>query len=329
MDLTLYTVTDHRFFPGTVALANSLSLTNPTAQLVVLDNGLLPVERRTLEQGAAVIDIPATPTGPPTFLKPFPWFLSLTDNVALIDSDVIVTDHLGHVLELCENGRVCAYPDHPTARERWFAEWQDLLGLASTPRRQTYVNAAFVAFSTAIWPDLMKRYWDACLAVPRDLPFVGRVDHPFWALDQDVLNAILMSEVPRESIAILDERESPFLDALYDVDVVDLKTLECRYRGRRVVMMHEAWSPKPWERAAWTRPRRDAFVRLLPRLLYEDDVPIRLAPSEVPVWLRPTMLARVLLLTLSPLHRALSSLIRVAPPAIRGRVLSVARKLRR
>lgn len=49
--------------------------------------------------------------------------------------------------------------------------------------------------------------------------------------------------------------------------------------------------PKPWEDRAWLRVRRDAYVRLMPRLLFADDVPIRLSAADLPVWLRPSLAA--------------------------------------
>jgi hypothetical protein len=47
-EVTHYTVSDHRYFLGTVALLNSLSLTGTVGELVVLDAGLRPKQRNDL-----------------------------------------------------------------------------------------------------------------------------------------------------------------------------------------------------------------------------------------------------------------------------------------
>ena len=48
---TFYTVTDAEFFPGTVALLNSLRLVGHREPLVVLDNGLTPEQRDAARPG--------------------------------------------------------------------------------------------------------------------------------------------------------------------------------------------------------------------------------------------------------------------------------------
>jgi hypothetical protein len=326
--VAFYTVSDHGFFPGTVALLNSLSLTNPGARLVILDNGLLPHERGLLEGHSDLVDLPETQHLPPWLQKAYPRLLEKTAaTVVLVDSDILITGSLAHVLRLVEAGKICVYPDHPEGG-RWFPEWSDALALEAALRRERYVNAGFIAFSLSAWPHLLERVWSACERIPLDRPFGGREDHPFWAGDQDAWNALLMSEIAREDVAVLDERESPYPDALYEVEIVDEATLACAYDGHRVTILHEWQSPKPWQPRAWTRPRRDAYVRLLPRVLFADDLPIQLSPADFPLILRPTRAGRVSLALLSPVHRTISRVIRAAPPPLRTRLLALARKLR-
>ncbi len=53
---TFYTVTDAEFFPGTVALLNSLRLMGHREPLVVLDDGSATEQRERLDRVAAVVD---------------------------------------------------------------------------------------------------------------------------------------------------------------------------------------------------------------------------------------------------------------------------------
>jgi hypothetical protein len=52
--VTHYTVSDHRFFLGTVALRNSLRLIGNGGEVVVLDVGLTATEREMLSDHATV-----------------------------------------------------------------------------------------------------------------------------------------------------------------------------------------------------------------------------------------------------------------------------------
>ena len=186
---TFYTVTDSDFFPGTVALLNSLRLVAHDQPLVVLDNGLTQLQRERFEQVASVIDAPfgSTFASPPTF-KPFPHFVGATGTVVLIDGDMIVTASLESTLALAEQGRICLYADPEEGR--WFAAWQELFSLRRAPRRQQYVNSGFVAFSIDYWPSLLEDWWAACSRIPADRIFTAQ-DQPLRYGDQDALNAIL------------------------------------------------------------------------------------------------------------------------------------------
>ena len=67
---TFYTISSAGYFPGTVALLNSLRLTGNAGELVVLDRGLLPDQRARLEPQARVVDLPVGAEGHPTLTKP-------------------------------------------------------------------------------------------------------------------------------------------------------------------------------------------------------------------------------------------------------------------
>ena len=324
-----YTIADATFFPGTVALLNSLRLTRNDEELVVLDMGLAEAQRRLLESHARVVDLPREVAANPYVSKPYPHLLGATGEVALIDSDIIVTRSLAPVFEHACEGKICLFPDHHEARGRWFAEWQDAFGLAAPPRRQPYLNAGFVALRVECFPGFLERFWQACSRIPVNRHLSRDHDQPFWAGDQDALNALLMSEIPPEAIEVLAEDEVVFWDALGDVEVLDAKRLSLDRNGTEPLMLHYSFRPKPWEPRGWIRAKDDAFLRLLPRLLFGDDVPLRLTPTDLPFWIRPGRGPRAALRALDLAHRAAKAAINAPPEPVRRKMLALRDELMR
>jgi hypothetical protein len=321
-EATFYTIADAGFFPGLVALLNSLRLTGNSGELVALDRGLTPAQRALLEGEVTLVELPESHAGRPMLLKAYPHLLGAAGTIVLVDSDMIVTRPLADIVSRAQAGWICAFPDHRSHRERWFAEWQDELELRAPLRRRTYLNAGFLALSAEHWPDLLGRWWELCDRVPRDQHF-GRFEQPFWAGDQDVLNAILASEVPEEALAELPGHEEAYPDDLLEVEVVDERTLRCELHGRPTAILHYALGPKAWERRAWVRVRDDAYVRLLPRLLFGDDVAVRLDPKNVPLWLRPGARARAFVRGADLAHGGLRGAVHVLPQPVRDRAFAL------
>ena len=292
MSRRFFTVSDATFFIGTVALLNSLRLVGHDEELSVLDLGLRADQRARLERYAEVHDPPPDLTAHPMLAKPHPHLLQARGTLVLLDSDLVVVDRLDEPLAAAEAGAVVLLDDdHPysnykTPRIRWFAEWERVLGLRRPPRRQTYWNSGFLALATEHWPDLLESWARACRAVPVELTrrAGAGIESPFWDSDQDALNAVLMSEVPEEAIATWPQESS---DALLHVRIEDPVRLVCRHGARRALVLHSTGAPKPWQPRASLRVRRDAYVRLLPRLVLADDDALRLEPRELPLWLRP------------------------------------------
>ncbi|MGH2734110.1 MAG: hypothetical protein ACRDKZ_00910 [Actinomycetota bacterium] len=319
MDITFCTLSDDLYFLGTVALINSLRLTNHTGRVVILDVGLRPSQRARLGAHATVIPVPKKEKLHPTQYKAFVHRLRLSGIIALIDSDMIITDSLVDIFKLAEHGRIGVFPD-PRA-DRWFAEWEPLFDLRAPPRRQTYVNAGFVCFAVDHWPTLLERFWRACQRVdPREA--FGRPDSPFWAGDQDALNAILMSEVPGEALALQAAGLEAYPDqlGLADTKVIDAPSLRCLLHDRSPLLLHYSLAPKAWERRAWLRVRADAYVRLLRRLLVAQDVSISLSREEVPVWLRPGARGWLALRSLDVMHGSGAWVRRRLPRGLDSRV---------
>jgi hypothetical protein len=280
--VTYYTVSNHTYFLGTVALLNSLRVTGNPDPLVVLDAGLLPEEREALEPHARVVSMPED-RGNPVLLKPFPHVLDASGVIVVIDSDIIVTSSLTAVTDLARRGKICLCPAWvEAARTRWFAEWQATLQLRAPLRREDWLHDGFVVFDTTHWPDLLERWWDVCSLVPADEIFAAET--PFNAGDADAINALLMSEIPREAVGVLSPGDEVYAG---DVTIQDLRTLECTVAGRSPLFIHVPDRPKPWERSGWSRRGSDVYLRLMRRLFFEEDATVRLGSEQVPRWLRP------------------------------------------
>jgi hypothetical protein len=321
---TFYTVSTARYFPGTVALLNSLRLTGNEGELVVLDVDLTNEQKARLDPHCTLVDVPRRVAVNPLLLKPFPASLGASGVVVIIDSDIIVTGDLSRVLGEAGAGKICAYPDSQS--DRWFPEWEHLFELSAPLRRQGYVNSGFIAFSSASWPELLRRWQVGSETIPSALTRAGGAarDTPLWDGDQDALNAILMSEVPAGALAVLPGDEAPASTRdRHRVRIADLHRLSCSVGGLPTVLVHSAGTPKPWQDDGWQRRIwADGYARLLPRVLFEHDVCVRLRPQDLPLWLRPGYRGRVIARALDVGHLTL----RTTPRRIRD---SLALRVRR
>lgn len=328
-DATFFTVADERFFVGAACLLNSLRLTGNRAEMVVLDNGLAPDQRARLEPHARLIYAPDEVRETPMLLKSFPHLAEPKGVVVIIDSDMIVTRSLAPILAQAAAGKVCLFSDIEDQRDRWLPEWEQAFGLARPPRRQPYLNAGFICFSTDHHPDLLRRYWELCSNIPLGgtMGAGGAYDQPYWAGDQDALNALLMSEVEADAVVGLPEREGPSADWLGDVEVEDARTLRCRLDGHSPYLLHYWGGPKPWHGQSWMRVQRDAYIELMPRVLFEDDVAVRVDPSELPAWLRPGRSARAALTAIGAVNSGARRALELVPDGTRRRLARAVRRL--
>ena len=311
--VTCFTISDKSFFPGTVALLNSLRLTGNRGSFVVVDVGLDDVQRSRLERHASVVKAP-TDVARPLF-KALPLLFDPTGTIIILDSDMLVTAHLGHVVEKAASGKICVFPDHFAHRERWYSEWETVLELKAPLRRQTYVNSGFLALSVEHWPSFLSRFWELSERVPLGSVFAGTdMDRPFWTADQDTLNAFLMSEIPPAATEILPAAEEVYPDGLIHTKVIDPETLECSWSGHRPMILHHSLNPKAWGRSGWRRVRRDAYARLFGRVVCGKDVQLRMDPEELPLWLRRDPAGKMALKGLDVAHGIAGGVRRRLPP---------------
>ena len=279
IEATYFTTSDRNYFVGTVALINSLRLTGHGGEVVVLDLGLDESQRRRLATVATVEPPSVAPRAYPKALPDPGW---VRGRIVLLDSDMLVVASLGDVLEKAANGSICLFPDPD---HRWFEEWQRELALKAPLRRERYTNSGFVAFSAEHWPWLLER-WSELNEHVADMP--RRRPDPYRDPDQDALNALLMSEVPANRVDIQPEWRHAHPDSLPRVRIANERELACTDEGREVTILHHSLKPKTWGPWGWRRDARQAYIRLLPRVLFWEDVPLRLEHQEVPIWLRPT-----------------------------------------
>jgi len=292
-EVSFYTITDERFFVGTVGMLNSLRLMGHEQRVVVLDCGLSERQRDLLGSECELVTLPEARATNPTLFKPYANLLRPRGLVVVLDSDLIITRPLDAVLEAASNGHICACADPESGR--WFAEWEQLFGLPRAPRHQRYVSSGFVAFSVEYWPDLLPRWWDFCQRI-RSYPtiFHGASDSPTAQADQDALNAILMSEWPEETLAMQPQEVQPSMKQLrWHVRLLDIDTLSCSLHGWPVTLVHPPDKTKPFERQWWTDQGRSPYPALLRRLLVGQDVRVRVARDDVPIWIRPGRLGAV------------------------------------
>jgi hypothetical protein len=327
-DTTFFTVADERFFPGAVCLLNSLRLSGNDVELVILDAGLTPSQRQRLEAHARLVTPTSDALTQQLLLKSFPHTLDPRGTVVVIDSDMIVTRPLDPVLEEVERGKVCLFADIEDQRHRFIPEWEEAFGLRAPLRRQNYMNAGFIALSTDHAPDLLRRYWELCHRIPQEQTLVGggAYDQPFWGGDQDAINALLMSEVEPGAVVELPDVEGPSPELLHDVRIVDERTLACELRGHRPYLLHYWGGPKPWESNAWLRVSRDAYVRLMRRVLFASDAPVPMDPGELPLWLRPSRRGRATLVILSAFNRTVRRALALVPAESRRRLARAVRR---
>jgi hypothetical protein len=286
-DCAFYTVCDRRHFPGLVALLNSLRLKGHDEPLIVVDAGLTTAQRRRLTSHAHLVTAPAgeaavllAPLGPTTH----PARVAI-----LLDADIILTRPLHELADRASRGRLVAFVNDPPNHERSFAEWSHRLGLRP-PRRQPYVNAGFLVVPEGLAARLFPLWAERQTRVPLSETRYGRAKlwDPFYFADQDVLNALLATELKSDELAILEHRLAPH-PPFRGVRLDDSRRLLCRYSdGTQPFVLHHTLG-KPW----LTATRATVYSTLLTRLLLDSDVALPLGPNELPLRLRRGRLASV------------------------------------
>ena len=261
-----YCVADERYFPGAVALVNSLRLVGHREPVFVLDTGLTPRERALLEPQATIVDGPSDV--PPWLLKTVAPLAHPAAAMVLLDADLVATRSLAPLIERAAAGSLVAFRN-PV--DRFVAEWGALLDLGPV-RRRDYLSSAAIAVERSLGLEILGLMDDRQGAVDferthwRD----NTPGYPFTYADQDVFNAILATRADADRIVTLDQRLAatpPFTD----LRLVDAGTLRCAYHdGAEPFLVHHH-TVKPWLEPT----HHGVYSRLLRRLLIAADVAVR------------------------------------------------------
>ena len=293
-----YCVSSGRFFFGAVALINTLRLVGHTEPIFVLDCGLTPAQRELLSAEANVI--PALDDSTPFLLKTAAPLRHPAKVMVLIDADIIVTRPLTKLIERTTEDRVAAV-EH--GQDRFFPEWGKLMG--GTARHRRYVSSSLVLLGGRLGSKVIRLMDEVQgrIEIERtpysgpvpDFAFVGgsfsetSTDDPFFFADQDVLNAVLATEVDPDRVDVLN-RTAEAIPPFTGLRVIDEDMLRCAYEdGTEPYALHHFLPMKPWLEPTFP----GVYTQLLVRLLRGGDVAVRVPPRELPPHLRRGLFAAV------------------------------------
>ncbi len=276
-ETAFYCVADARYFPGLVAMVNSLRLQGHDEPIYVLDCGLTQSQRARLGVEAKIVERPDDAA--PWMQKTYAPLKHPARVMVLIDADMIATRPLTEPIRLAGADRIVAFRnDH----QLHFSEWGDLLDLGPT-RPGPYVSSGLVAIAGAPGLELLRLWDDRKSWIDPSRSYFGANEpgYEFPYLDQDVFNAILRTRVEPERLVALEHRlaANPPFDGL---KIADARRLRCRYSDTTEPFVLHHFDRKPWQ----ARLRSNVYSRLLTRLLLADDVAIRLDAAQLPRRLR-------------------------------------------
>ena len=301
-----FTIADAGYFPGLVGLVNSLRLQGHGEPITVLDLGLLAEQRAALQTECEFVV-------PPSEILDTRGLWSRTrasfETSKLSCMSILTSSSAGRSTGSSplhrRDGSACLRMRRRLAGSR--SGNRSSVSVAA-PRKQTYINAGFLAFSTACFPQLLSRWSECCgqLVSPPTHLDPNDLDSPTALSSQDALNAVLMSELELDQIDFQPlTAEAQGQMQLHRTRVVDLGRLACRLDGQPTTLLHAWGSPKPWEYAAAKELRRSAYLRCLRRLLVSRDVAVKIPSDCVPMWLQPGLRGALSLWLLTQARRPL------------------------
>jgi hypothetical protein len=275
--LAFYSVSGRDFFPGAVALVNSLRLVGHTDPVFVLDCGMDPDQREHLSRVATVLPAPADAA--PSLLKLAAPLAHPAEAMVVLDADMIATRRLDEPIEQARNGRLVAFENES---QRYFEEWGALLGLGAL-RRGPYLSSGAIFAGGETGRELFSVIAEKQAALEPERTWLGGGDEadPLFYADQDILNAVALARLRPEQVVALESRLGA-IPPFTDLRLLDAGTLRCAHAdGTEPYLLHHYFR-KPWLVAM----RSNVYSRLLTRLLLSEDVAIRLDPARLPRRLR-------------------------------------------
>ncbi|MEZ5081798.1 MAG: hypothetical protein R2878_14315 [Thermoleophilia bacterium] len=300
------TFANDRYFIGVAGLVNSLHVIGHRGGVIVVDTGLTPDQAQRLSAGATVLPIAGADGSLLAHMLKPAVVQTVRDHgvrgpIALADCDLVITGDLGKLFQQAADGHLCMPPDGPPrVQGRRFQEWLTELDIEGPLRPMPYLNAGLMVFDPAAWEDEFAWWSRRCVQVAErgaqrleDVQTSAASEMPFAYADQDILNAMLMTEVAPERIHILEWWQQGIPEPEDTTRIEDRRTIRCRSDYGPVMLVHNLTHPKPWLPHARVRLRYAPYEELLARLLDADDLPVRVPRSDIPAWLRDDPLHRI------------------------------------
>lgn len=284
MNAAFYCMSSAAYFPGAVAMINSLRLQGHQQPIHLLDLGLTPAQRELLEPHVTLTEAP--PATQPWLAKTILPLARPAEVMVLIDVDMIVTRPLDELIEKAAQGSVVAFENDV---DRFVAEWGEVLDLGPL-RRRPYLCSGFVAIASEPGRELFGLMADRQRRVEFQRSFFAANEpgYPLLFLDQDVLNAILASEsMPARDVVGLESRLMAPLP-WGGPRLLDAESLRCAFDdGTEPYVVHNILPAKPW-----LTPMFDGlYSQLLKRCLTGPGLAIEVPPGELPLRFRSGPLA--------------------------------------
>jgi hypothetical protein len=283
-ELAYYTVADASFFPGVVALLNSLRLAGEMAPLFVVDCGLTTSQKERLSKHTTVI--PKHHGLHPQLQKATGPLAHPAELMVVIDADILVTRPLTSLLKHAAEGQIVAFEDD-YCRDRFFPEWSSLgLGI---PRKQRYVNSGLLVFSATTASEFLPVFVELQERLdPSEAEFGGAaMTDPFYFPDQDILNAMLCTQYEGKATRI-EHRLAP-VPPFAGIEVTHNRVPLCTYAdGVAPYGLHHILK-KPW----LAKLPANAYSDLLTQVVTSDDSRLKLGVRDLPLRLTGSPLAPI------------------------------------
>jgi hypothetical protein len=283
-ELAYYTVADASFFPGAVALLNSLRMAGEVAPLFVVDCGLTDSQKQRLSDHATIIRRneglhPQLQKGTGPLAHP-------ADVMVVIDADILITRPLAPLIEAAAEGQLVAFRDDYLA-ERFFPAWSSLgLGI---PQRRPYINSGFLAFSAGTGQKFLPMFVKLQERLdPAAAGFGGAaIADPFYFPDQDILNAMLSTKY--DALATRLEHRLMPVPPFPGIEIKNGRLASCRYAdGAEPYGLHHILA-KPW--LARTQP--NLYSELFASVVTSPHACVRLRSEDIPLRLSDSRLAPI------------------------------------
>ncbi|MGI8461992.1 MAG: hypothetical protein ACR2OC_10215 [Solirubrobacterales bacterium] len=276
-EAAFFCVADSRYFLGAVGTINSLRLLGHVEPIHLLDAGLTAEQRDLL---APEVELEQPPADAPPWLQKTQLPLSHSaQTIVLIDTDIVVTRHLGELISRAAASAVVAFEN---SIDRFDPAWERLLGLGPL-RRGPYLCTAIVAIGRSPGEEVVSLMEEHQELVDFERTWWRRNEpgYPFLYADQDVFNAIVAARVPAERVESLPSRLAP-IPPFEGLEVRDAGALRCAYAdGTEPYVVHH-YVTKPWLEPTY----HGVYSQLLHRLLVGSDVAIRVPRESLPLRFR-------------------------------------------